>query len=171
MFIIFMLGVYLGFIYTLSMLTEATQLNFYTDFLDESVLTYVNQTQAVNQEVFRLSLGLVAVTTVMYGFGFGKKVLNIFKAIVSVLIGILAVVFNVIGYLRLTELNQLYRVTNTSWPETINDVFGYEEPANLFIGNGPLIYMVQIIIAALFVGIMATVLIVQLKEKKNEKTT
>lgn len=170
-FIVFMLSLYAGFIYTLSMLTEVTQLNFFTDFLDPSVTTYVDESQSVNRALFEMSLIIIVISAVMYGFGIGKKILSWRKLIYGLLVGIISLVVNLISYIQMVELNALYDVTNITWPDGIPNLFGYEEPNNLFVGSGPMIYMILMGISMIFIVTMVSVLYIHQKGKNHEKTS
>lgn len=86
---LFLVSVYVGFLYTLSMMTDITLLNFYQDFLDPSVKTYVNQAQEINQLIFRLSLFLVVITVIFYGFKTKKALYRGYKVLSALIVGLL----------------------------------------------------------------------------------
>ncbi len=169
-FIIFMLGIYLGFVYTLSMLTEVTTLNYFSEFLDPSVVVYIVETQVINQLLFKLSLWLIVLSVPFFGFKFRKQLLGFKKLIFAFVIGIVSIILNMVSYNKMIMLNELYANTDTVWPARIPDIFGYLEPKNLYVGSGPMIYLVIMGISILFTLMLLCVSIVRLKEKKNEKT-
>lgn len=169
-FILFMLSLYAGFLYTLSMLTEVTQLNFFTDFLDESVLVYVDQAQQVNQLLFDLSLWIVVPASILYAFKIGKKPLCFKKTVVAVVLGVMSLVLHGISYLVMVDLNQLYATTDTSWPEGFPNLFGYVEPANHYVGAGPTIYLWIMMVAVIYILTFALTGWMTKKENTHEKT-
>ena len=169
-FILFILSLYAGFLYTLSMLTEVTQLNFFTDFLDESVLVYAEQAQQVNQSLFDLSLWMVVPASILYAFKIGKKPLCLKKTVVAMVLGVMSLIIHGISYLSMVDLNQLYSTTDTRWPEGFPNLFGYVEPANYFVGAGPTIYLCIMIVAILYILTFALTWWMTRKENTHEKT-
>ncbi len=172
-YLIFMIGIYLGFAYTLSMLTEVTTLTFFQDFLDPSVKNYVDTAQIINNQLFNLSIILVATSVLLYTFGFRRKILGFFRLLYSLAIGICALVINIKSFGIMKELNALYLVTDTAWPVSYGipaELLGYYEPGNLFVGSGPGLYLGLTIISGIFILVSLVGLFILIKEKNNEKT-
>jgi len=169
-YLIFMIGIYLGFAYTLSMLTEVTTLTFFQDFLDPSVINYVETAQIVNTRLFNLSIILVAASVLLFTFGFRKRKLGFFRLLYSFAIGICALVINIESFGKMRELNAVYQVTDTAWPVSYGipaELLGYYEPGNLFVGSGPGLYLGLSIVSGIFILVSLVGLFILIKEKKQ----
>lgn len=166
--ILFLVSVYFGFLYTLSMMTDITLLNFYQDFLDPSVKAYVTEAQTINQLIFRLSLFLVVITAIFYGFKTKKTMYGKYKIITALSIGLISLGFNLFMLFQLKSLDQLYQVTDTSWPADYPitaEQLGYVEPGHFFIGSGPTVFILTTIISLCLILWMLFQLVFKLKER------
>jgi hypothetical protein len=155
------------------MLTDVTIINYYQDFLDASAVVYVNEAQVVNQYLFRLSLTLVVISVILYGFKFRKSILNIKKSCFSVIVSLVSLIFSVIGYQKMFELNELYLVTDISWPTGFPitaEQMGYVEPSHFFVNSGLFVYRLITITSVIFLVTILTILVIQLKQPVDKSS-
>jgi hypothetical protein len=169
-FIIFMISIYFGFLYVLSMMTDVTVLNFYQDYLDSSVGTYVIEAQATNRQLFDIWLFLVVLTVVLYIIKITKNRLGIKRYITSMIAIISGVVINVMSINQMNDLDALYQVTDTSWPAgypITAEMLGYIEPSHFFVGIGPTVFTVTLIIGLCFMFIHTIQFVTDLRGNKR----
>ncbi|MBN2504636.1 MAG: hypothetical protein JXB20_04765 [Bacilli bacterium] len=152
-YLIFMLGIYLGFFYTLAMLTDVTTLAFYQDFLDPSVIDFVAVAQETNKILFNWSLILVVGSAITLILGYRKGRPGVISNLLACLVGLTAIVINSLSYQKIISLNVSYSETDTMWPEAtagLAELLGFVQPGNFWIGNGPALYLSLITCSAIF---------------------
>jgi uncharacterized membrane protein required for colicin V production len=152
-YILFMLGVILGFFYTLAMLTDVTTLSFYQDFLDPSVKPYLDAAQATNVQLFNGCLVIVVASIVTFFIRYRRGKPGIISHLLGFFVGTAALVMYLISYREMVALNEFYAVTDTEWPEAIAglaELLGFVQPGNFWVGSGPTLYLVLWIVSLLY---------------------
>ncbi|MCK7488604.1 MAG: hypothetical protein MZU97_26240 [Bacillus subtilis] len=151
--ILFLLSVYVTFVYTLSMMTDATTLSFYQDFLDPSVKVFIASAGIINQAIFARRLDVVVVSVVLYAFQWKKGNLGFVRLALGLGVVLFALVAQVACLQQLVSLNELYSITDPTWPaayEMFREALGFVDPGNFFIASGPVVFRTAIVVSALF---------------------
>jgi hypothetical protein len=151
--ILFLLSVYVTFVYTLSMMTDATTLSFYQDFLDPSVKVFITSAGIINQAIFARCLDVVVLSVILYAFQWKKGNLGFVRLALGLFVVGFAIAAQVACLEQLVSLNELYSLTDATWPaayEMFREALGFVDPGNFFIASGPMVFRTTIVVASLF---------------------